>query len=95
VQKPGAKSVSIVSQEVYVDEALALDYALGILIDPELGYALKRMGTDANFALLVARYRVRLGSGVVESLASKRPCHTPPAKTWDAIIARISSRENE
>ena len=53
MQKPGAKSVSIVSQEVYADEALALDYALGILIDPDLGYALKRMGTDANFALLV------------------------------------------
>ncbi|WP_219894379.1 hypothetical protein [Aquisediminimonas profunda] len=85
--------MSIVGQEVYADEALALDYALGILIDPDLGDALQRMRTDADFALLVARYRVRLGSGVVESLASKRPNVAPPAKTWEAIMAKISGRE--
>ena len=85
--------MSIVGQEVYADEALALDYALGILIDPELGDALQRMRADADFAMLVARYRVRLGTGVVESVASKRPCLAPPDKTWDAIVAKISSRE--
>ncbi|MFO1240685.1 MAG: hypothetical protein U1E64_10070 [Sphingomonadaceae bacterium] len=85
--------MSIVGQEVYADEALALDYALGILIDPDLGDALHRMRTDADFALLVARFRVRLGSGVVESLASTRPCLAPSAEIWDAIIAKISQCE--
>ena len=85
--------MSIVGQEVYADEALALDYALGILIDPDLAYALHRMRTDADFALLVSRYRVRLGFGVVESLASRKLCLAPSAKTWDAIIAKISKCE--
>lgn len=86
--------VKPVGRDVYADEALALDYALGILIEPDLGHARQRMGADASFALLVARYRMRLGSPTVEDSALNEHSDAPSANSWDAIVAMIACHED-
>lgn len=76
---------------ISVDEALALDLVLGILVEPDLGQALERLDEDAAFALLVSKYRLRLGAGSMSGGASYAAIK-PPSSTWKAILAKISSR---
>jgi len=78
---------------ISIDEALALDYALGILVEPDLRHAQKRLREDAAFALLVSKYRVRLGSGNIDDAAG-RPHAAPRAEAWQAIVAKISAPEH-
>lgn len=76
---------------ISADEALALDLALGILAEPDLGQALERLDEDAPFALLVSRYRLRLGTGSMRGAARYTPIK-PPSGTWKAILSRISGQ---
>lgn len=78
---------------ISADEALALDYALGILVEPDLGSAKTRLGRDAAFALLVTKYRVRLGSGAIVG-GDGRAFVAPRTGTWKAILAKISDQQD-
>jgi anti-sigma-K factor RskA len=75
------------------DEALALDYALGILVEPELSMARRRIDADARFARLVSRSRARLGTGSADHDMADDRIGVPSPETWQAILARISSEE--
>lgn len=75
------------------DEALALDYALGILVEPELSMARRRIDADARFARLVSRSRARLGTGSAGHDIADDRIGMPSPETWQAILARISSEE--
>ena len=75
------------------DEALALDYVLGILLEPDLSQALRRIEGEAGFALLVSRYRAQLMAGSIGvDRAGEAPVR-PRAETWDAILARIGAAD--
>lgn len=78
------------SKEMSADESLALDHALGILLEPHLGLARKRLGEDASFARLVSRYRTLLGPAPV--VDDGLPPIAPRPGTWDAILAEITSQ---
>lgn len=79
--------------EILGDEALALDYALGILVEPELSLALRRIDEDAGFALLVSRYRAQLMIASIGHDAADDKVAMPSLETWQAILARISQME--
>jgi anti-sigma-K factor RskA len=76
---------------ISADEALALDLAHGILAEPDRGQALERLDEDAEFALLVSKYRRRLGTGSMSGGASYAAIK-PPSSIWKAILAKISSQ---
>jgi len=79
--------------EIFGDEALALDYALGILVEPELSLALRRIDEEAGFALLVSRYRAQLMTASIGHDAADDKVAMPSLETWQAILARISRVE--
>jgi anti-sigma-K factor RskA len=76
--------------EPSADEALALDYALGILVEPDLGHARKRLREDAEFANLVLICSERLEAGAPDSDDGGT---LPRSGTWNAIRARILKAE--
>lgn len=79
--------------ELSGDEGLALDYALGILVEPDLSLALKRIDAEAGFALLVSRYRAQLMAGSIDDGAVGNAATAPRWETWEAILARIAEAE--
>lgn len=81
------------TSELSGDEALALDFALGILVEPDLSLALKRVDGDAGFALLVSKYRARLMAESIGHAAAGDIVAMPRLETWQAILARISGVE--
>lgn len=81
------------STELSRDEGLALDYALGILVEPDLSLALGRIDADAGFALLVSRYRAQLMAGSIDGGVVGHAPTAPRWETWEAILARIAETE--
>ena len=89
----GRREMKVVNQDLTADEALALDYALGILRTTDQQFVRRRMGEDAAFALLVARCQLRLS---VKGESNTENCcagPVPSPEIWDAILARICPRE--
>ena len=82
--------------ELSADQALALDFALGILVDPVLGQAAARWAEEAGFARLVAGYQAMLDSDDEDaSFGPDKPVPVPPAPgIWAAIAARIAPDTN-
>lgn len=66
-------------------EALAAEYALGVLDAAERRTAEDLVASDANFAAEVARWRSELAP-IVESV----PAFAPPADLWSRIDAEIA-----
>ncbi|WP_404373766.1 hypothetical protein AB5I39_08660 [Sphingomonas sp. MMS24-J45] len=79
-------------RDLSLDQALALDLALGILVEPEHGHAVERCGGDDAFAALVTGYRAMLDHAdeAVSFDADDAPGITPSDATWAAIQARIA-----
>lgn len=76
------------------DQALAFDYALGILIEPDLGCVLIRIKQDVDFSLLVSRYIDKISVEVAD-VGQIEDAEIPPlVQTWNAIVARISTTGN-
>lgn len=73
------------------DEALALDYLLGILIGPDLGRALVRVRKDMEFSLLVSQYLERFSTGLADGGPIDDTMKAPRSEIWDAIHAQIST----
>jgi anti-sigma-K factor RskA len=68
------------------DQALALDFALGILIDPLLGEATRRCGEEAAFGQLVQGYRAMI-AGFADTRIEEALVPPSPG-AWAAIAAR-------
>ncbi len=73
------------------DEALALDYLLGILIEPDLSRALIRVRKDMEFSLLVSQYLERFSIGLADRCPMGATVKAPRSEIWDAIHAQIST----
>ncbi len=88
----GSESLQVMSP----DQALALDLALGILVEPLLGRAVDRSAHDEAFGILVAGYRAMLyraddaASFDVDAGAGI----TPSGDTWAAVQARIAQTKD-
>lgn len=85
--------VALGGADLSADEALALDLALGILIQPLLGVAEARRGVDTDFRRLVEQIEERLFQE--EAINSDRPTGdiSPRPETWNAILTQIAKRE--
>lgn len=66
-------------------EALAAEYALGVLDPADRRAAEDLVATDASFAAMVARWR-----GELTPLVETAPSVTPPANLWDRIEREIA-----
>ena len=77
--------------ELSVDEALALDLALGILDEPSRGGAIARCAQDPDFDRLVTRYRQMIDHNDDPDFLDRRDGIgiAPSSKSWAAIQARI------
>jgi len=73
------------------DEALALDYALGILTEPDRLFVLKRIKQDTNFGHLVSRYRDQLSAVVTNIDPIEDTLIAPRSQTWNTIFNQIST----
>ena len=80
----------ICSHKLSADEALALDYLLGILIEPDLSRALIRARKDREFSLLVSQYLERFSAGLADDGPIGDTVSAPRSAIWDAIHAQIS-----
>lgn len=83
---PGA-SPAMDEAGLSADQALALDHALGILVEPLLGEVSRRIVQDEAFARLVAGYRV-LFDPSDDDLADGDGHELPSPGLWDAIARR-------
>lgn len=72
------------------DEAMALDYALGILVEPDLCRVLIRIQHDIDFARLASRFADRLLADADEGSPIEASLIAPRSQTWNAILAQIS-----
>jgi anti-sigma-K factor RskA len=70
------------------DQALALDFVLGLLDEPELNEAVRRYEAEEAFARLVASYRARLGAQDDAMESGDSEMVTPKPETWTEIAAR-------
>ncbi len=75
------------------DQALALDYVLGILTEPLLSEAVSRYEDEEGFALLVASYRARLDAEDDAIEIDAPDTILPFPETWAAIAARTGADE--
>lgn len=71
------------------DQALALDFVLGVLVEPLLGEATRRCGEEAAFGQLVQGYRAMI-AGLADSRMEEAPV-APSPRTWEAIAARTGA----
>lgn len=85
----GAGKLDAVNQDLTSDDALALDYALGILHDDDRRAVRERMSRDAAFALLVMRNQRRLSVEGDDGANEDWTGPSPSLETWDAILSRI------
>lgn len=70
------------------DQALALDFALGILIEPLLCEAARRSEAEHAFARLVAGYRAKLEAADDVPEPDGPALVMPMQETWAAIAQR-------
>src|SRR5688572_9827201 len=68
-------------------EALAAEYALGVLEGPERRAAEDLLARDAGFAAAVARWRAD-----IEPLVETADAVVPPAELWRRIDAELSPK---
>ncbi len=73
------------------DQALALDFVLGVLVEPSLSQAIDRNASDQEFQGLVLVYR-----DLVENDLEHDCSHAidPRPETWEAIKARLAKRQD-
>lgn len=74
------------------DEALALDLALGILIQPLLGVAEARCRVDADFRRMVEQIEARLFQEEAINNDQRTGEISPRPETWNAILTQIAKR---
>ena len=82
--------VGLDSYKLSVEESLALDYALGILIEPDLGSALIRLKEDMDFGRLVSQYVERFSASADTASPIEDALIAPYSETWRAILVQIS-----
>ncbi|WP_421853009.1 hypothetical protein [Novosphingobium sp.] len=86
---PASGASAPIAPDLSPDQALALDFALGILVEPLLGEANRRCRDEAAFSQLVEEYRAMI-AGLADSSAEETPV-PPSPKTWAAIAARTGA----
>jgi len=85
--------VALGGPDMSADEALALDLALGILLQPLLGVAEARRREDADFRRLVEQIEARLFEEEAINSDRQRGNVSPRAETWNAILTQIAKRQ--
>ena len=85
--------VALGGPDMSADEALALDLALGILLQPLLGVAEARRREDADFRRLVERIETRLFQEEAINSDRRTGNVSPRPETWSAILTQIAKRE--
>lgn len=71
-----------------------MDYALGILVEPDLGRALTRIKQDMDFGHLVSRYVDQFSAGVPRVGPIEDTPIAPRSQILNAILTRISKVEH-
>lgn len=79
--------------DMSADEALALDLALGILLQPLLGVAEARRREDEDFRRLVERIETRLFQEEAIDDDRRTADISPRPETWNAILGQIAKRQ--
>jgi len=85
--------VALGGPDMSADEALALDLALGILLQPLLGVAEARRREDADFRRLVEQIEVRLFQEEAINSDWRTADVSPRPETWNAILSQIAKRQ--
>jgi anti-sigma-K factor RskA len=85
--------VALGGPDMSADEALALDLALGILVEPLLGVAEARRREDADFRRLVERIETRLSEEEAINSDRRTGDISPRPETWNAILTQIAQRK--
>ena len=81
----------LVGRKLSADEALALDYVLGILIEPDAGRVLVKIREDLDFGFLVSQSLKRFSGWLGDGCRIGDTLAAPPAEIWDAIHARTAT----
>lgn len=85
--------VALGGPDMSADEALALDLALGILLQPLLGVAEARRREDADFRRLVEQIEARLFQEEAINNDRRTADISPHPETWNAILTQIAKRQ--
>lgn len=79
---------ALVGGRLSPDQALALDYVLGILMEPLLSEAAQRCVAEEAFALLVTSFRTRIEAEGDAMDHEEAATMAPLPETWASIQAR-------